>query len=225
MSAEKPNSSDSQKLPPNPRLDQPGTSDENLHKVHSILMREKEEPSEGFSPVPIFFLFIFSGLIFWGGVYLAKYSGGFDPLVYDETARPVVEQAGAAEVDLVALGRRLYSQQCAACHQPTGLGVAGVFPPLVDSRWVEGNEEVPIRILLHGMVGPVVVRGNTYNGNMPAFGAQLNDQRLAAILTFIRQEWGNEASEVTPERVAQTRAAVTRAQPWTAAELEPLFEE
>ena len=63
-------------------------SDESLQSIHAQLLREKPEPEEGFSPIPIFLLLVFSGLIFFGGIYMAKYSAGFSPLAFNELAHP-----------------------------------------------------------------------------------------------------------------------------------------
>ncbi|TVR53961.1 MAG: cytochrome c [Puniceicoccaceae bacterium] len=208
-----------------PRLEQGAVSDEGIQKIHAQLLREKEEPTEGFAPIPIFMLFLFSGVIFFAGVYIAQYSGGWDPLNYDERVGVAAVTDAPAAVDPLVLGRRLYTQQCVACHGANGQGVAGVFPPLVGTSWVVGAEERLIRVLLHGLVGEIEVLGNTYNANMPAFGpngARWNDQQIAAVATFIRQEWGNDAPAIDPETVAEVRSATAgRTSAWTNDELEP----
>lgn len=122
------------------------------------------------------------------------------------TLRPAVVRAGAAEVD----GKQIYGAKCVACHQASGLGVAGVFPPLAGAEWVLGDEKVLASILLHGVNGELVVKGTTYNGAMPAFGT-LPDEEIAAVLTHIRSEWGNKASPITAATIAAQREA-TKAQ-------------
>jgi mono/diheme cytochrome c family protein len=80
-----------------------------------------------------------------------------------------------------------------------------------------------IRIPLAGLAGPVEVKGQQWNLAMPAMGAALPDDDLAAVLTYIRQSWGNKASAITPEQVKAVRAAVgTRTQPWTADQLKAI---
>lgn len=208
-----------------PRIDQPGASDDSLQEVHATLLREKPEPGEGTVPVPLLLLALIGGLVFFSGVYLGRYSGGFDPLVYNEEVQGGgAGAAGApAAADPVAVGRRLFVQNCVTCHQANGQGLAGVYPPLANSDWVNGSEEALVRILIHGLGGPVVVNGATYNGAMPAFGplgSNWKDDRIAAVLTYIRQEWGNKGAPVTAEQVAKIRAATnTRNKAWTAAEL------
>ena len=99
-----------------------------------------------------------------------------------------------------------------------------MYPPLANSEWVNGNPEGVGRILLHGLSGPLEVHGATYNGAMPAFGplgSNWKDDRIAAVLTYIRQEWGNKAEPVTAEQIAKIRADTSgRNNAWTAAELE-----
>ncbi len=210
-----------------PRVDQPGASDESLQDVHGALLREKPEPGEGAVPIPLLLLGLIGGLVFFAGTYLGRYSGGFDPLVYNEEAAVggAAAAAGAtAAPDPIAVGKRLFTQNCATCHQANGQGLAGVYPPLANSEWVNGNPEGVGRILLHGLSGPLEVHGATYNGAMPAFGplgSNWKDDRIAAVLTYIRQEWGNKAEPVTAEQIAKIRADTSgRNNAWTAAELE-----
>ena len=102
----------------------------------------------------------------------------------------------------------------------TGLGLPGAFPPLAGSEYVLGEEERVVRIVLHGLGGPVTVQGQTYNGAMPAWADQLSDAEIAAVLTYVRTSWGNRAEAITAERVARERAATAgRTAPWTAGEL------
>jgi hypothetical protein len=80
-----------------------------------------------------------------------------------------------------------------------------------------------IRIPLVGLAGPVEVKGQPWNLAMPAMGAALPDDDLAAVLTYIRQSWGNKASAITPEQVKAVRTAIgNRSQPWTATELKAI---
>ncbi len=222
-------------LPPDPdskgHIEQAGASDESIQRVHAILIREKEEPKEGFTPMPLFLLGFISAMIFLGAVYFVHYRGDFDPLVYDYRFDAAAAKAAASAPkeltpeQIVAKGRVLYNT-CASCHTPSGMGVPGAFPPLAGSEWVNGPEEGIIRVLLHGLAGPIVVKGNPYNGNMPAFGPgggyNWNDAKIAQVLTFIRQEWGNTGAPITPEKVAEIRKLESaRAKPWSDAELAP----
>jgi mono/diheme cytochrome c family protein len=116
-------------------------------------------------------------------------------------------------------GKRIYDTYCAACHQANGEGT-DVYPPLAGSEWVNGDEGRMIRVLLTGLTGEIEVAGTTFSGLMPGWGAALSDAELAAVATYVRSSWGNEAPAVAPETVARIRAATaSRTAPWTAAEL------
>jgi mono/diheme cytochrome c family protein len=123
-------------------------------------------------------------------------------------------------------GATIY-QRCATCHQPNGKGMAGAFPPLAGSEWATAKEPaVPIRIVLHGLNGPITVAHQRFNSAMPPYGTNqpLDDSAVAAVLTYVRSSWGNSASAITPAEVAAQRAATaTRTTPWTAQLLEPLL--
>lgn len=119
-------------------------------------------------------------------------------------------------------GRDLYAVICGACHQPHGKGQDGLAPPLVDTDWVLGSPERLVRIVLHGLRGPLTIHGQNWDMEMPGLSL-LEDADVAALLTYIRREWGHAATPVSPELVARVRAATPdRAEPWTAAELEGL---
>lgn len=118
-------------------------------------------------------------------------------------------------------GEQIYNTRCMSCHQMEGRGVPGTFPPLTNTEWVTGDKGRLIRLLLHGVSGPMEVNGTTYSGTMPPWGGALDDEGIAAIATYIRTSWGNDASEVTADEVARVREATEgRKKPWTADELE-----
>ena len=142
-----------------------------------------------------------------------------------------VQAASATSVPAAAApaapdGRQLY-QRCAVCHQATGQGVPGAFPPEALSEWATAaNAALPIRVVLHGLQGPVTVKGQKFNGTMPAFGTgqPMNDADVAAVLTYVRSSWGNKASAVTADDVAKEReATASHTAQFTAAELTPLL--
>jgi mono/diheme cytochrome c family protein len=205
------------------RLDQAGASDEQLQRIHAILLREKPEPTEGYSPLPLMLLGLMSACILFSAIYLGRYSGGFDPMVYDERILPgMLEGNAAAPVaqDPKVLGRRIFMANCVACHQATGLGLPGAYPPLVGSEWVAGPDERIIRIVLSGLSGPITVKSTPFNFSMPSLGPSLRDEQLAAVLTYIRSDWGNNAPAVSPDKVKEIRAAIAgRTGPWAAEEL------
>jgi mono/diheme cytochrome c family protein/glucose/arabinose dehydrogenase len=104
-------------------------------------------------------------------------------------------------------GKTLFTAVCAACHQVTGRGLDGLAPPLLDSEWVLGTPERSVRIVLHGVRGPINVLGRIHTGDMPAFGAALDDLQIASVLTYLRREWGHTATPVEPAQVKAIRAA------------------
>ena len=133
-----------------------------------------------------------------------------------ETAKPAAPNA-----DTMKRGQAAYTKgMCVACHQPTGAGLPPAFPPLAGSEWVAKSTSIAIRNILHGMQGPVVVKGVTYNGVMPAV-TTLNDQEIADVVTFVSNSWGNTGPVVTEAEVAAIKKKYAdRKTPWTAAEYE-----
>jgi mono/diheme cytochrome c family protein len=111
------------------------------------------------------------------------------------------------------LGKKEFAV-CAACHQPGGEGMAGLAPPLVASTWATGGVAALARIVLNGKTSA--------DSTMPPLAA-LDDETLAAILTYIRKSWGHEASAVAPAEIQAIRAEVSnRSEPWTESELAPM---
>lgn len=122
-------------------------------------------------------------------------------------AKPETSEAMSAEMTaLMEQGKTVYSQYCLACHQGDGKGVPGAFPPLTQTEWTEGEESQLISVILNGMQGPIEVNGESYNNVMPQH-AFLSDEDIAAVLTYVRQSFGNDASEITPAAVAEVRAS------------------
>lgn len=162
-------------------------------------------------------------LVLWGGLYIGTYSGGFGGDVFNETAN--YAPAASAPVDPVkaqiALGEKLFSANCALCHQPTGLGIAGQYPPLAGSEWVIGDSPKRLQqILLHGVAGTIHVKGGIYNNNMPAWNTVFNDKQIAAILSYVRQSWGNSAPPIGEAEMAEARKETAgRTEAWSEAEL------
>jgi len=169
--------------------------------------RENADPDEGIRPLPWFLVMLLGAMAMWGAFYIYTTPSGEDSAYGDQrtvaTLRPPEQLAGAAPK---ADGKLIYGSKCAACHQATGQGVAGVFPPLAGSEWVIGDEKVLSRILLHGINGEIDVRGTTYKGVMPAWKA-MSDDELAAVMSYTRNEWGNHAPEISTDTVKAQRDA------------------
>ncbi len=118
----------------------------------------------------------------------------------------------AADKKVYNQGAKIYQREshCATCHLSHGKGSPNVYPPLVNSPWVLGSEERLIKMTLHGVWGKMVVNGKTYDPSrgvppMTAFRSILKDNELAAVLTFVRNTWGNKASPVSPASVKKIR--------------------
>jgi mono/diheme cytochrome c family protein len=102
-------------------------------------------------------------------------------------------------------GKEVYTRVCAACHQASGDGLAGVFPPLAGAGGYYGDAQNMAKIIVHGLNGEIVVKGQTYNGVMPAQGVLLSDEEIAAVATFVRTNFGNDDGPVTVADVAAVR--------------------
>jgi mono/diheme cytochrome c family protein len=125
----------------------------------------------------------------------------------------VLASMSAGQREQYERGRREFAV-CAACHQPQGEGMAGLAPPLVGSPWVTGGVGALARIVLNGKTS-----GDT---TMPPLGA-LDDDTIAAILTYIRKSWGHEAGAAAPSEIQAIRGEVSRrSEPWTESELDPM---
>lgn len=179
--------------------------------------REFEDPDEAVRPLPRRFLLLVLAMVAWGGWYILQFDGASDSTYGDRRTLTALADAPVGAVS----GAQLFTSKCAGCHQASGQGVAGVFPSLVGVDWVIGSERRLVQILLHGIQGAIVVNDVEYNGVMPAWSS-LADEELAALATYVRSSWGNRASAVTTDIVAQERErTIARTTPWQGgAELE-----
>ena len=177
--------------------------------------------------VPVWLPVLLFLVLYGGMVYFDRNSGWFSEQVYApyrnlqevEAFQPVSGAPG-----LVQLGLQVYNKPtCVACHQANGKGLSGQFPPLIRTDWVlEPEPGRIIRAVLDGLSGPIQVEGQSYNGAMVPWRESLNDEEIAAVLTYVRQnpEWGNKAPEVKPERVKEVREKTkSRNQPYSPEEL------
>lgn len=147
-----------------------------------------------------------AALLTWPGKPGAEPEAAIKPLTAEEQKR-------------FDAGKELFLVSCGACHQPHGKGQEGLAPPLLDSEWVLGPPTRVVRIVLNGLHGPINVKGRTYQLDMPALGV-FDDDQVAAVLTYVRREWGHTADPVGPELVKQIRADTEKhEEAWTEAEL------
>jgi mono/diheme cytochrome c family protein len=126
------------------------------------------------------------------------------PAASSQSGKPAGPAQGGLPATMIR-GKQVYLQQCLACHQVDALGVQGMNPSLVKAKLVLGDKATLVKIVLNGLTG-VEIDGESYNGVM-APHADLTDQQIADVLTYVRNSFGNKASAVTPAQVKAIRAA------------------
>ncbi|MDV2856705.1 MULTISPECIES: c-type cytochrome [Oceanimonas] len=185
------------------------------NKERRAQRREAAEPEEGSRPVPkLVFIWILV-LVVWGIGYYAMQIG--KPMLGGDS-RTAVQSSSAA--DGAGLdGGAIYAANCSACHQATGQGIPGAFPPLAGSEWVQADGAIPVAIVHDGLQGELEVAGTTYAGVMPKFGGNLSNAEIAAVLTYIRGEWGNSADAITEQQVNDHAGKYGERAPWSMQEL------
>jgi mono/diheme cytochrome c family protein len=154
----------------------------------------------------------FTGFATFGLGIMDQGPGG--AAVSTESSKPV------EETPLMA-GKKIYNNNCAACHQTNGEGQPGVYPPLGKSEWVVGNKERLAALLLHGLAGPVTVNGSVYSANvMPSWGGSLTDEKIADVMTYMRASWGNTQNATTTDEVTAARSKfASQSAAWSEADL------
>lgn len=177
--------------------------------------RENPDPHEKNRPVPRIILAMVSLLLIWAVSYIFMSHPNDDASLGDSRTMATLEGKPGAKAGGAVDGAQIYAAQCIACHQATGAGLPGVFPPLAGSEWVLAKESLPPSIVLHGITGKLTVKGTAYNGSMPSFKDKLSDAEIAAVLSYVRSNFGNSAAKITPETVKTVRdGSKDRAQPW-----------
>lgn len=198
-----------------------------VRDTHAAIVREKVEPRIGREPLSLWLIAIYGMAVFFGGAYLGRYSGDFtgNGLDYLGGAPRVAKKGGGpgggseqtAELTPAERGAKIYSANCATCHQANGLGVAGQYPPLDGSDIVNGGSRRHVMIVLKGLQGPVTVKGQHYGSAvMQPWEKTLTDQKVADVVTYERSAWSNKGTPVTAEGVAALRKELAaRAESYT----------
>lgn len=216
--------------PDDTKLPQGPGADDALLSAHEKLLDRQPDEKAHYKLMPLVMLFVFSGLIFFAGTYLNRYQGKFAPTIFDENERPT-SGTPIVKIDPVAAGKAIFNSSgaCYTCHMATGQGVPGTYPPLAGSEWVQGTPERLVRIVVYGLKGSVTVEGHAFNAaQMPTFGQvpgssyNWSDDRIANVLTYIRQEWGNKAGPITEAQVAAIRAKDGAHDPETESQLDAI---
>ncbi len=186
-----------------------------VHQVHAAIQREKREPRVGLEPLSIWLIAVYGLAIFFGGAYLGRFSGNFsgdslDPALvpHAKTQGPSGPGAGPTqELSQADRGKKIFSANCAVCHQPNGLGAASQgYPPLAGSEIVNGGSKRVGMIVLKGLQGPITVKGQQFGtAVMQPWEKTLTDAKIADVITYIRQEWGNKGGPVSAAQIAALR--------------------
>jgi len=169
------------------------------------------EQTAGSARSPVWLFVLVAVLAFWGMGFLDNHGGGFDPLVYQpyKSRKEVEDDQPHLGNDAFRKGQKVFETYCQVCHQSTGLGAPGQFPPLAGSEWVLAKEPGRvIRIVLYGLQGPVKVKDQAFDSaSMIPWKTDLSDEQIADVLTYIRgnKQWGNDASPVSAEQVKAVR--------------------
>jgi mono/diheme cytochrome c family protein len=160
--------------------------------------------------IPMWQIIALALLIYGGALFMAENAGGFASDVYNPYRSS--ESVAAAnpqdpEAKKRAEGRKIFEGTCAACHQLSGMGQEGKAPPLVGSEWVlaAGGNRIA-HVVLNGLTGPISVKGNQWNLTMVPWRDNFTDDQIAAVLTFVRSSWGNNAAPINPDLIKTARA-------------------
>ncbi|MDA8908773.1 cytochrome c [bacterium] len=201
--------------------------------LHDSVKRENPLSQGGEGTVGHTVMVIGALILILGGGHLFSSSNGFKSSIYisenyQPEPRPSLggDESAAEQVawieDWMSDGKKVYNN-CIACHQASGLGIPGQFPPLVGSEWVDQGTSRLGAIMLHGINGPFKVAGQTYNQLMPAWN-NLSDEKIAQVVTYIRREFGSlqegDDGVVTTEMIKAAREQFgSHSGPYTEAEL------
>lgn len=194
--------------------DQSNSTPDTILALHSAAMREMSEPRDGIRPTPVSYLICCLFFTMWGGWYIGTYGGTWSANGLSEYASGGAAPVATAPQDPMQLGAEVYNA-CLQCHQGDGKGLSGQFPPLAASEYVTGDPRRFAAILINGIAGPFNVNGQPYNSQMPAWKDSYSDEELAAVMTYVRNSFGNKAAPVAKSVVEAVRKEVSAQGPWS----------
>ena len=186
-----------------------------VQEVHAAIQREKREPRVGLEPLSMWLIVVYGLAIFFGGAYLGRFSGSFSGNSLDPNPGPHVAKKGggaqsqtgaAAELSPAERGKKVFAANCQVCHQADGQGSAGQgYPPLAGSEITNGGSRRAAMVVMKGLQGPITVKGKQYGSAVMQPWESLGDQKVADVLTYERQAWGNKGTPVTKEQITALR--------------------
>jgi mono/diheme cytochrome c family protein len=206
-----------------------GMKDEELVDEHVRLNKIKHEPTKGFLQAPLIFVFVFGCLIFVCSIQLAHTTNDFQLHPPKEIVELTPEEKEALRLERkISSGEKVFAVRCASCHQANGLGITGQYPPLDGSNWVTADPGIVTNIILKGLKGEIVVKGETYGTsaavNMAAVA--ISDREIANVVTYVRQAWGNNVDEIFEDEVAAIRAdSIEQQDQWTGDQIISMYPE
>jgi len=203
-----------------------------IDEPHNVKLNEQPEPSAGNAQVSLGVTVVLILLSYVGCYKADKLNANFTAYVHAPfgSKSEVDSLVPTPEKIMFSRGEKDFKSVCAACHGPTGTGGAQ-GPALAESEWVTGDPRRTAAIILKGISGPIIVNGKPFNGAMPAVGAAYDDERLAAVVSYIRGSWGNKdklkkqyTKEQLTEAVKEARAtAGAQKTSWSVPTLEAAY--
>src|SRR5437879_7486979 len=187
---------------------------EDVQKVHAAIQLGEQEPRVGLEPLSLWLIGIYALAIFCGGAYLGRFSGSFSGDSLDPGIVPAPKKGGgqnqgpqqATELSTAERGKKVFMANCAVCHQASGQGSQSQgYPPLAGSEITNGGSRRAAMVVMKGLQGPITVKGQKFGSAVMQPWETLGDQKVADVLTYERQEWGNHGGPVTKEQIAALR--------------------
>lgn len=199
---------------------------DDIYDIHQAALRERPLPEEGTETGPwwlyAIILATFAFGFFYAGFYFGEFSYRPHQLYLSQNENE--EEFEQVELTQMELGENIYGRVCSTCHQSNGEGVEGAFPTLVGTDYVNGKVSRFAGIIIHGLYGEMEVNGVSYNGNMPAWGEQISDEEVAAVMTFVRNSFGNNSTDVPIDSIKSYRETFEeRTAQWEVGELNDTF--
>ena len=197
-----------------------------IFDIHQAALREKELPEEGNESGPWWLFAIILVTFAFGFFYIGFYFGEFNYQPHQLFISQADDDVLAEPIELtqMELGENIYGRVCSTCHQSNGEGVEGVFPTLAGTDYVNGSVSRLAGLIVHGLYGEMEINGVTYNGNMPAWGEQISDEETAAVMTYVRNSFGNNSSDVPVDSIKNYRESYgDRSSQWEVSELNDTF--